>query len=136
MSRTPQFMSLSVLVVIGLLVAGCSQGQSGQKPAAPSGESSQTQPMVTEHGGHQHGEAGHVEQAGHGQYEDALAELSPEDRALVEKQKTCPVSGEPLGAMGKPYKVTVQGRVVFLCCPGCEAKLRENPEKYLANIPQ
>jgi len=49
-----------------------------------------------------------------------LAKLSPEDRALAEKQKTCPVSGEPLGSMGVPYKLTVQGRDVLLCCPGCE----------------
>ncbi len=68
--------------------------------------------------------------------EDAFAELSPEDRALAEKQKTCPVSGDPLGSMGKPYKVTIQGRDILLCCLGCKAQIEENPEQYLANLPE
>ena len=72
----------------------------------------------------------------HSVYEDALAKLSPQDRALAEKQKTCPVTGQPFGSMGKPYKVTVQGRDVLLCCSGCEAKIKENPEQYLANLPK
>jgi Cu(I)/Ag(I) efflux system membrane fusion protein len=38
--------------------------------------------------------------------------------------------------MGTPYKVTVQGREVFLCCPGCEAKIKGDPEKYLAKLPE
>ena len=69
-----------------------------------------------------------------GQYAEALAELSPADRELAEQQKTCPVSGQPLGAMGTPYKVTVQDQDVLLCCSGCEAKIKANPEKYLAKL--
>jgi YHS domain-containing protein len=61
-----------------------------------------------------------------------LAELSDADAAVAKKQRVCPVSGEVLGAMGKPYKVTVQGKTVFLCCPGCEDELRKDPEKYLS----
>ena len=64
----------------------------------------------------------------------AMAELPAEDRAAAEKQKVCPVSGEPLGAMGKPYKTTVKGQTVFLCCDGCEDELKKNPEKYLAKL--
>jgi hypothetical protein len=63
-----------------------------------------------------------------------LAELSPADRVLAEKQKVCPVSEEPLGSMGKPVEVTVKGRVVFLCCDGCEADLKANPDKYLEQL--
>jgi YHS domain-containing protein len=63
-----------------------------------------------------------------------LAKLPPEDRALAEKQKVCPVTGEPLGSMGVPYKVTVKGRTVFLCCDGCEEKLNKNADKYLAKL--
>jgi YHS domain-containing protein len=66
--------------------------------------------------------------------EKGLAELSPEDRELARKQKVCPVSGEPLGGMGKPYKVTVKGRTVFLCCSGCEEEIKADPDKYLAKI--
>ncbi|MBI5760588.1 MAG: hypothetical protein HZA46_18890 [Planctomycetales bacterium] len=64
----------------------------------------------------------------------AMAQLSDEDRALAEKQKVCLVAGSPLGGMGKPYKVTVKGRYVFLCCAGCESDLLENPDKYLAKL--
>jgi len=64
----------------------------------------------------------------------AMAALSAEDRALAEKQKVCPVSGESLGSMGPPYKVHVKDRDVFLCCPGCEEALRKDPDTYLAKI--
>ena len=72
----------------------------------------------------------------HGEQAESLAELSAADRALAQKQKICPVSGEPLGSMGKPYKVTVKGQVLFLCCRGCEAEIKKNPEKYLAKLPK
>lgn len=71
-----------------------------------------------------------------GKYAAELAELSADDRALAERQETCPVSGEPLGSMGKPYKVTVQGRGVLLCCAGCEEAIKEDPEGYLRKLPQ
>lgn len=146
MSKVFLFASLSVLMATGLILTGCSNEQPSQQPSAAS-QVSQDQPAATGHEGHEHGrsdqashehgEPGHAEHtghAGHSEYADALAQLSPEDCALVEKQKTCPVSGEPLGAMGKPHKVTVQGREVFLCCPGCETKFKENPEEYLAKL--
>lgn len=66
--------------------------------------------------------------------EKALAQLSPEDRAIAEKQKVCLVAGGPLGGMGKPIKVNVKGRDVFICCKGCEKDLLENPDKYLAKL--
>jgi YHS domain-containing protein len=50
------------------------------------------------------------------------------------KQGVCPVSGEPLGSMGKPVKVTVKGQTVFLCCPSCEEDLRKEPDKFLAKL--
>jgi hypothetical protein len=63
-----------------------------------------------------------------------LASLSTEDRALAEKQKICPVSGEALGAMGAPKKVSVAGHDVFICCQGCEKELTSEPDKYLAKL--
>jgi Cu(I)/Ag(I) efflux system membrane fusion protein len=36
--------------------------------------------------------------------------------------------------MGTPPVVTVEGRKVFLCCKGCEAKLRKEPGKYLQKL--
>lgn len=63
-----------------------------------------------------------------------LASLSTEDRALAEKQKICPVSGEPLGGMGAPKKLSVAGQDVFICCAGCEKEITSEPEKYLAKV--
>jgi YHS domain-containing protein len=63
-----------------------------------------------------------------------LAELSVEDRQLAEKQHVCPVSGEVLGLMGNPFKVSAEGKTVFLCCEGCLQQFKENPEKYLAKL--
>ncbi|MEX2316000.1 MAG: heavy metal-binding domain-containing protein [Pirellulales bacterium] len=63
--------------------------------------------------------------------EAALAKLAPDDQRLARMQKTCPVTGLVLGSMNTPVKVTVGGRVVFLCCSGCVAPLRDHPEKYL-----
>jgi YHS domain-containing protein len=71
-----------------------------------------------------------------GQPAAAPAPLTDEDRKLIEKQKVCPVSGEKLGSMGTPYKVTIKGRVVFLCCQGCEEELRKDPDKYLSKLPK
>ena len=56
------------------------------------------------------------------------------DKELIAKQKTCPVTDEPLGSMGKPVKVVVKGRRVFLCCAGCKKKLLANPDKYLKKL--
>jgi len=56
------------------------------------------------------------------------------DKELIEKQKTCPVSGQPLGSMGKPVKVVVKGRTVFLCCTACKKKLLADPDKYLKKL--
>jgi YHS domain-containing protein len=64
----------------------------------------------------------------------AMAELSETDRAAALAQKICPVSGETLGGMGAPIKVTVKGRDVFLCCPNCREKLEANPDEYLAKL--
>lgn len=63
-----------------------------------------------------------------------LSELSETDRAAALAQKVCPVTDKPLGSMGKPPKVTVEGREVFLCCAGCEEEIKSNPEKYLAKL--
>jgi hypothetical protein len=148
MSKVFLFASLSVLVAIGLMLTGCSD----QKPSAPQGE-----PAADDHdheqehgdhdhehgdhkhgddGDHQHDETGDAEHSDHAEHDEQLSQLSADDRALAEKQKVCPVSDQPLGSMGKPFKVTVNGQDVFLCCQGCEGEIKRNPEKYLAKLPE
>jgi hypothetical protein len=65
----------------------------------------------------------------------APARLSPEDRALAEQQKTCPVTGKLLGSMGTPVRVDLAGKTIFLCCKSCEPDLKANPERYLSKLP-
>ncbi len=65
----------------------------------------------------------------------ALDALGVEDRALVGRQRTCPVTGLALGSMGTPERQVISGRVVFLCCGGCRSKLLAEPAKYLARLP-
>lgn len=113
------FSMLLTAAVAAMLLAGCAD-QSG--PTAP-----QQSPAVDRVAAPAEEQSDEVRQA--------LASLSPEDRAVAEKQKTCPVSGEPLGSMGTPYKVTVQDREVFLCCDGCEEEIKAHPDQYLAKLP-
>jgi Cu(I)/Ag(I) efflux system membrane fusion protein len=54
---------------------------------------------------------------------------------LAERQGTCPVTGLTLGSMGTPKRVAISGRVVFLCCGGCETRLVGEPARYLAKLP-
>lgn len=51
-----------------------------------------------------------------------------------DKLTTCPVSGEKLDEMGKPYVFTYQGQEVKLCCSGCKKDFDKDPAKYLKKI--
>ena len=53
------------------------------------------------------------------------------DQAAINAQRTCKVTGEPLGSMGMPIKVTRGDRSVFLCCQGCVRRIQANPDQYL-----
>jgi hypothetical protein len=44
--------------------------------------------------------------------------------------KTCVVSDEPLGDMGKPVKVTHEKTDVYLCCKACLEDFNKEPGKY------
>ena len=67
---------------------------------------------------------------------DSLSELSPEDLALVQQQRICPVTEMPLGSMGDPIKVDVDGTPIFICCEACRSKLLADPETYLSILNQ
>ncbi len=51
-----------------------------------------------------------------------------------DKMTTCPVSGDKLGEMGKPYVFEYKGREVKLCCPDCKKDFDKEPEKYMKKI--
>lgn len=56
--------------------------------------------------------------------------------AAIARQKLCPVSGKPLGSMGAPVSVDVNGQRLFVCCAGCIGKVKANPSRYAAGRPQ
>ncbi len=64
----------------------------------------------------------------------AMSELPEDERTVAMAQKICPVGGGPLGSMGMPFKVTVKGRDVYLCCEGCKGSIEGDPDKYLAKL--
>lgn len=54
--------------------------------------------------------------------------------AAIARQKSCPVSGKPLGSMGGPIKVMVGDKPIFLCCKGCIKKVQAEPAQYLTKV--
>jgi len=56
-----------------------------------------------------------------------VVDKAPPGRA----QQNCPVTGEMLGSMGPPIPVSVKGRTIQVCCDGCVAAVRKEPDKYL-----
>ena len=54
--------------------------------------------------------------------------------AVPDRLKTCPVSGEKLGEMGKPYAFVYKDQEVKLCCKGCKKDFDKNPAKYMKLI--
>lgn len=112
--RSPLALFLLVLFPLALaLVAGC-QGSTAptQKTASTPVESNTSDPEV----------------------KASLDKLSPEDRALAVAQKTCPITGEPLGSMGVPPKLTIKDQIVFVCCSSCTKKAEADPEKTLKAV--
>jgi len=73
--------------------------------------------------------------AGEEEIQAAREKLAPAERTLVEEQEWCVVStNQRLGSMGVPYKVTVKGQPVFLCCDHCEKKALADPDKTLTTL--
>jgi YHS domain-containing protein len=64
----------------------------------------------------------------------AKADTSTNAPVKPDKLTTCPVSGEKLGEMGKPYVFTYQGQEVKLCCSGCKKDFDKEPAKYVKKI--
>jgi YHS domain-containing protein len=55
-------------------------------------------------------------------------------KAKPDLLKTCPVSGEKLGEMGKPLKFVYKEQEVKLCCKSCKKDFDKDPEKYMKLI--
>ena len=56
------------------------------------------------------------------------------DQPKADKLDTCPVSGDKLGEMGKPFAFVYQGQEVKLCCKNCKKDFDKDPAKYIKKI--
>jgi YHS domain-containing protein len=63
-----------------------------------------------------------------------IAKLPEADRKIADMQRLCPITDNPLGSMGVPYKMVVDGKSLFLCCEGCKGKVDEDPAAALRKI--
>ena len=69
--------------------------------------------------------------------EEQLAEikkLPASEQPIAIAQAKCPVSGDPLGEMGAPIKQVVGDKTFYLCCAGCEKKVKSDPAGVLADL--
>jgi YHS domain-containing protein len=64
----------------------------------------------------------------------AVKELPEAEQAVASQQAVCPVSNHHLGSMGKPLKVSAEGRTFYLCCDSCEDKVKSDPKTVIANL--
>jgi YHS domain-containing protein len=48
--------------------------------------------------------------------------------------KTCLVSGEKLGEMGKPAVIIYKGQEIKFCCPDCIKDFNKDPDKFLKKM--
>ncbi len=129
MSRTTTLLASLAILSIAVMFAGCTDGGD----STPT-DSSDDQSDV----GGADGATDDSEATDDSDKEKFLGDLSPEDREAVEKQRTCPVSGDLLWDAA-PRKVTVtdsQGteHVVFLCCKSCERKLKANVDEFVKKL--
>ncbi|MEI6891856.1 MAG: hypothetical protein V5783_06770 [Pontiella sp.] len=51
--------------------------------------------------------------------------------ALAEKQAQCPVMG---GKINPAQFADVKGKRIYVCCKGCIAKIKANPDRYLKEL--
>ena len=63
-----------------------------------------------------------------------IKQLADEDQTTVIDQVICPVTDAKLGSMGRPLKVDIAGKAVFICCEGCRNSLLKAPDMYLAKL--
>lgn len=57
-----------------------------------------------------------------------------ESGAATYPLKTCVVSGESLGSMGKPFVYEYEGREVRFCCKSCLKDFNKNPKQFSKKI--
>jgi hypothetical protein len=65
---------------------------------------------------------------------ETAAANTPAESSIPYPLDTCPVSGEKLGEMGKPYVFVHDGREIKLCCKNCLKDFNGDPAKFITKI--
>jgi YHS domain-containing protein len=60
-----------------------------------------------------------------------IAAQAEEKKVEPKKQTTCPVMG---GKIDKAQYVDVQGKRIYVCCAGCIATIKADPDKYIKQL--
>jgi YHS domain-containing protein len=63
------------------------------------------------------------------------ADVKKPGEAAMGDKTSCPISKEVFTVSASSPKVEYKGKTYYFCCGGCDAKFKENPEKYLAPSP-
>jgi hypothetical protein len=63
-----------------------------------------------------------------------IKELPQAEQDAALAQAVCPVSTHHLGSMGKPLKVTAEGRTFYICCDGCEEDVKTKGKEIVAKL--
>ena len=98
---------LGGMLAAGILLSGCGAKQTPAPAADP-------------HAGHAHGKDAHAK--------DAAATGAAK---VVKAQTKCPVMGN---AINKSLYVDHDGKRIYLCCKGCIAPVKADPEKYIRKL--
>jgi YHS domain-containing protein len=63
---------------------------------------------------------------------DSAKTATTSTTTTVATNTVCPVSGDKVGSMGKPYIVEYKGQKIALCCKDCTKDFKKHPAKYAA----
>jgi len=56
------------------------------------------------------------------------AKVTANSKAKVKVQTNCPIMG---GKINKSQYADVNGKRIYVCCPGCIGKIKADPDKYI-----
>ena len=63
-----------------------------------------------------------------------IKELPEAEQDAAIAQAVCPVSTHNLGSMGKPLKVSAEGRTFYICCDTCEDDVKTKGKEVVAKL--
>jgi YHS domain-containing protein len=107
-----------LLAALTLALAAC-----GSSPAAPPADATE----AAHHGGMDHGGMDHPPPTPI----PASAVFKAPGEATIGDKSNCLVSNEEFLVTDSSPKAEHEGKTYYFCCPGCDAKFKADPAKYL-----